>query len=94
METTIKVSKETKERILSLDLAEKGKTFDMIVNDLISYYKHTKKDYSKNLKKWKKSFDDHEEFMVKYGEDYQSYEKSKETLEKLFSWAKTKGFKP
>ena len=45
MITTIKIAEETKKRLLSLDLADKGKTFDMIVNELISSYQN-------NIKKW------------------------------------------
>jgi len=65
---------------MSLDLVEKGKTFDMIMNDLITFYQKFNKKYIKDYKKWEK--------------DYKKYDKEKEVWDKLFKWAKSKGFKP
>jgi len=93
METTIKTSKETKERILSLDLAEKGKSFDMIVNDLITFYQSSKKKYLKDSKKWNQSFKVHQKAMAEYQKEVQKHKNEKEIWEKLLLWAKSKGFK-
>lgn len=79
MITTIKISEDTKKRLSSLDLAEKGKTFDMIVNELVTNYKNVNKKYEKDYKKWEK--------------EMKEYEKTKNTWKKLLNWAKSKGFK-
>ena len=55
MATTIKITKETKERLESIDIAHKGKSFDMIVNDLVTYYEESKKKYEKEIKKYTKN---------------------------------------
>ena len=94
METTIKVSKETKERILSLDISEKGKTFEMIINELISYYQKIKKNYDKDYKTWKSRDKDYNKHFDNYKEDVKKYRDEKDTWDKLLKWAKTKGFKP
>lgn len=94
METTIKISKETKERILSLDLAEKGKSFDMIVNDIITFYQKSNKRYSKDYKKWEQSFKEHKKEMIKYQKEVNKYKNNEYTWKKLLSWAKSKGFNP
>jgi len=87
METTIKISKETRGRILSLDLAEKGKSFDTIVNELIGSYQKSKAKYAKDYKKWEQSLKVH-------GEEMEKYKKQREVWDKLLLWAKTKGFNP
>ena len=87
MTTTIKLSNETKERLEKLDLSEKGKTFDTILNDLMTYYENRKKQYDKDYKEWKKSF-------VKHKKAYDRYEKEKEMWDSLLKWAKKQGFKP
>jgi len=86
METTVKVQQETKKRLLRLDICEKGKTFDMIINDLISNYQHTYKDYKKNVSDWKKSMEEH-------GKRVENYNKEKVMWDRLLKWAKSKGFK-
>ncbi len=100
MVTTIKISEETRERLLSLDLAEKGKTFDMVVNDLITFYRETKKKYSNAHKKYETSSKAWEKQQHRYGRDLRAYEqkkhlyeKEKQTREKLLKWAKSQGFK-
>jgi len=94
METTIKISKETKKRILSLDLAEKGKSFDMIVNELVSSYQKSKVKYINDYKKWEQSFKIYEKEMIKHQESVKKYKKEEKVWEKLLLWAKTKGFNP
>ncbi len=94
METTIKVTKETKERILGLDLSEKGKTFDMIINDLITSYRGTSQKYKKDYKKWGKGMQVHKENLKDYEEKKKKYDKEKKLMQNLIRWAKSKGFKP
>ena len=103
----MKITGETKERLDSLDLAGKGKTYDMIINDLVTYYQKAKKAYAKNLKKWEDSMKDyekqvkeqnkrsqaHDKAMNKYNEERKKYNKEKEMWERLLKWAKSKGFK-
>jgi len=84
--TTIKLADETKKRILALDLAEKGKSFDVIINELITGYNKTSEKYKKDYKKW-------EEDYKKWEEEIKKYEKGKITWDKLLKWAKSKGFK-
>lgn len=93
METTIKISQETKKRILSLDLAEKGKSFDMIVNEIITIYQKSRKKYSKDYKNWEQAFKTNQKAMIKYQKEVQKYKNEKETWKKLLSWARSKGFK-
>jgi len=94
METTIKLTKETKQRILGLDLAEKGKTFNMIVNDLVTSYEKTTKQYKKDYSEWKKKNKEWVKQNEKYKEDYTKFQQRKEIFDKLLRWAKSKGFKP
>ena len=54
METTIKVTRETKERLSNLDISGKGKSFDMIVNDLITSYEKISKKQKKDYGNWEK----------------------------------------
>ena len=86
MTTTIKIAEETKDRLMSLELAGKGKTFDMLVNDLITFYQSSNKKYNKDYKKWEKS-------MKGYQQEYGVYKNQKDTWEKLLKWAKSQGFK-
>ena len=100
MVTTIKISEATRERILSLDLAGKGKTFDMIVNDLITFYIKINKQYVKEHKKYEsttKSFEkqqhEYEQYLRAYKQKEHIYKKEKQTRKKLLKWAKSQGFK-
>ncbi|MBU0907192.1 MAG: hypothetical protein KKD18_04330 [Nanoarchaeota archaeon] len=100
MTTTIKLMKETKKRLDSLSIAEKGRTYDMIINDLITYYNKSKKDYAKNLKKWEESMKVHERQVKEqdkrtkiYNESMKKYHGEREMWKRLFKWAKSKGFK-
>jgi hypothetical protein len=93
MITTIKIEKETKERLLSIDLAEKGKTFDMIVNDLVTFYQKSNKKYTDDYKEWEKSMKVYKKNVKEYDEDVKEYNKQKKVWIKLLKWAKTKGFK-
>lgn len=72
---------------MSLDLAEKGKTFDMTVNDLITFYQRYTKQYTQAHKKWEKGFKGWEK-------EFKQYESDKEVWNKLLKWAKLQGFKP
>ncbi len=94
METTIKVTNETKDRIRSLDLAQKDKTFDMIINDLITSYQKNTKKYKKDYSEWERRQKDWEKQNKKYKQDYSEYQRKKETMDKLVKWAKSKGFRP
>jgi soluble cytochrome b562 len=100
METTIKVSKETKDRILSLGIADKTKTFDMIINELVSNHQHYEKKYRNDVRAWEKSMRDYEKSndkwkkdMVKHERETKEYEKGKDVWVKLLKWAKSQGFK-
>lgn len=93
MVTTIKIEQETKDRLLGLDLAEKGKSFNTIVNELISSYKKKNKEYENAMKIHKRQAKEHQEHVKTYNKQVQSYEKRKEEWERLLSWAKSKGFK-
>ena len=100
MVTTIKIKNETKEKLKKLDLAEKGKSFDMLVNDLITFYQQMNKKYKKNSKVWEKSFKEyqrkvrvHEQQMEDYNKDMKKYKKEQIVWDKLLKWAKSKGFK-
>lgn len=100
MTTTIKVEEETKDRLLSLDLSEKGKTFDMLINDLITHYQMVNKKYMKDYKVWEKSWKTYQEEVKgyqkrkkKYQKDMKEQDKIKITWKKLLKWAKSKGFK-
>lgn len=86
MDTTIKVQEETKKRLLSLNLSEKGKTFDMIVNELITSYQKTSKEYKEDYKKWKEGMKEHEKRVA-------DYNKEKAMWDRLLKWAKSQGFK-
>lgn len=85
-QTTIKLATETKDRLTSLDIAEKGKTYDMMVNDLITTYQKFTKGYRKDVSKWKKE-------MKAYEKEKGEYDKEKLMWKRLLAWAKKKGFK-
>ena len=100
METTIKVHKETKNRLENLDLSGKGKTFDMIVNDLITSYLNINIKNKKNIKEWKQSMEvhkqsmeDHKQRLKTYESEVKEHHKQKIIWEKLLKWSKSKGFK-
>ncbi|MAG02487.1 hypothetical protein CMI42_04060 [Candidatus Pacearchaeota archaeon] len=107
METTIKVSKETKDRILSLRIADKSKTFDMIINELVSYYKNHEGKYKKDYGNWQKTMDKYNKGRTEYEKEYteykkdkvrhkkrqEEYERERKVWRKLLKWAKGQGFK-
>lgn len=93
MVTTIKLMNETKNRLDSLDIAGKNKTYDMLVNDLLTYYETKNKEYEKDYSDWKKN----QETWKKQNKDYvkiqKKYEEEKEQWLRLLKWAKKQGFK-
>lgn len=100
METTLKVSKETKDRILALPISEKGKSFDMLINELINYYQRNTKHYKKDYAAWKKRdteynklFEQHKKDLVQYNLKKKKNEQEREVFLKLLKWAKSQGFK-
>lgn len=93
MITTIKITKETRERLLSLEISEKDKTFDMIINDLITYYKTNQKDYKKDYANWKKDYSKYREDYSKYKKEVKETEEDKQMWKNLLKWAKSQGFK-
>jgi len=93
MDTTIKVQEETKKRLLSLDLSEKGKTFDMIVNELITSYQKTSKEYKEDYKKWKEDMKEYETKKKEHAKLVDNYNKEKAMWDRLLKWAKSQGFK-
>jgi len=86
MISTIKVTNETKDRLVALDLAQKNKTYDVLVNELITCYENTNKKYNKDYKDWKKSNKDYRKYL-------KDYKQEKDQWDKLLKWAKSKGFK-
>ncbi len=90
MDTTIKLSKETKNRLLKSTFSGKDKTFDMIINELLTYHDKNEKQYKQEHEAWKKRDD-------QYQTDYDKYKagqkKHEETWNKLLIWARKKGFK-
>ena len=54
MATTIKLELETKERMLKLDLAEKGKSFNVILTELIYFYEKNSRYHQKAVKEHEK----------------------------------------
>jgi len=107
METTIKLSKETKGRLSSLDLSDKSKTFDMILNDLITYYEKSQSAHNKDYDIWKSSMKEYHNKRGIWEMQMKDYEKRKKENEKqlknhnknkliwneLLSWAREQGFK-
>ena len=86
MITTIKLDNNTKERLLKLDIAEKGKSFDIIINELITNYNKGKKEYEKSMNDWKETINN-------YKRENEKWLKEKDTWDRLLAWAKSKGFK-
>jgi len=100
MATTIKIEKETRERLLNLDLTEKGKSFNIIINELISSYKNNNKEHKKRIKdhnkrtrEWEKVMEVHKKGMEAYKKEMQTAKEKKEMWKRLLKWAKSKGFK-
>lgn len=93
MATTIKIEKETRKKLLSLDLAEKGKSFNIILNELISYYEKNNKDYKKTIKDYNKQMQEYKKFMEIHKKEMQKVESEKDMWKRLLKWAKSKGFK-
>ena len=60
MVTTIKLDEETKERLLSLDLAEKGKSFNTIIIELISSYESRTEEHKKAMKKYQEQSEEYD----------------------------------
>jgi len=93
MSTTIKVSEETKERMKNLDLAGKGKSYDMMINDLITSYEQKHKNHAKSMKQWKRDMAAYEKNVEAYKKRIAKFDKEEESWKRLMKWAKTKGFK-
>lgn len=93
MQTTIKVTKETRNRLSQLDLSDKNKTFDAIINELMTFYQKSQKKYVKDYKNWERAFKRSEEDWKRHERELTNYEKNKEQFNKLLKWAKSKGFK-
>lgn len=91
--TTIKVTQETKKRLMSLDLSEKNKTFDIMINELTTHYQKHQKNYKKDHQDWKKAFEKSQKEWTTYQGRKTTWKKDQEQLTKLFRWAKSKGFK-
>ncbi|MBS3078872.1 hypothetical protein J4218_02010 [Candidatus Pacearchaeota archaeon] len=95
--TTIKISEDTKNRLLKLNISEKGKSFDILINELISIYERDTKRYQKDYEDWKKNHEKnkkaYEEWEKKNKEYKEKYSKEKQTWDNLLKWAKSKGFK-
>ena len=93
MDTTIKISKETKERLNALDLAGKNKTYDMLVNDLLTFYETRKEKYDKDYEDWKEETEEYKNRVKIYNKTHQKYVDEKEMWDRLLKWAKKQGFK-
>lgn len=95
--TTVKLADSTKKRLLDTDLAEKGKSFDMIINDLITSYQRNTKQYKKDYDNWKKGRkryeEEHDKWKKKTKKYDDKYNKEKEMWERLLKWAQSQGFK-
>ena len=91
--STIKITDETKKRLLSLDFAGRGKSFDMIVNDLVTSYEKNSKQYSKTIKKYNTNLKDWEMQMNKYKNNVNKYLNEEKIWKNLLKWARSKGFK-
>lgn len=96
----MKVTKETKKRITALGLATKGKTFDIIINELVSYYEKHEKKYSKDYKEWEKNnkawetgHEDWKKRTAEHKKELKEYAKRMKTWNHLIKWARSKGFK-
>ena len=100
MNTTIKLTKETKQRLDELPLVEKNKTYDTLVNELITYYKQNEKAYKKDMVDWRKQWDvykkdweTYEKNKKEHAKEVEAYNKQKKTWDNLLKWAKKQGFK-
>jgi|WetSurMetagenome_2_1015567.scaffolds.fasta_scaffold988391_2 hypothetical protein len=93
MATTIKIDPEIKNRLLKLDIAEKGKSFNTLITELILSYEKNNKDQQKRDKEYDKRLLEHKKAMELYYKQVQESEKEKEMWAKLLKWAKSKGFK-
>lgn len=95
--TTIKITEETKKRILKLDLVKKDKSFDIIINELISFYEKDNKKYKEDYKNWQNQYNTYQKELENYQKNRmkneERYEKEKEMWDRLLVWAKSKGFK-
>ena len=92
MATTIKVTEETKKRLLELDLAGKGKTFDMMINDLVTNYEKKNKDWNKDYSAWKKNNKTWVEGQKKWQKVFDQSKKEKKRWDSLMKWAEKNGF--
>ena len=93
MNTTIKISQETKKRLLGLDLTTKGKTFDMVINDILTFYEKSGREWKKSFAEYRKSTEEYEKNTALHKEALITYEKEKKMWDALLKWAKSKGFK-
>ena len=93
MSTTVKISEETKKRLLGLDLTTKGKTFDMVINDLLTFYDKSGKEWKKSFAEYRKSLKEYEKNTALHREAFRAYEKEKKMWDALLKWAKSKGFR-
>ena len=77
--------------------AEKGKTFDMIVNELISHYQKIQKDYKKDYTTWKKGNvawkKRDNEYDLLLDNHKKNLKNNQKVYKDLLKWAKSKGFK-
>ena len=93
METTIKLQKETKQRLSTLSIAEKGKSFDMIVNELITYHMKMEGKYKKDYIAWKKRDDEYTKLHEQHKKNVKKWKEEEQMWKRLLKWAKTQGFK-
>ena len=93
MNTTVKISQETKKRLLGLDLTAKGKTFDMVINDLLTFYEKSGREWKKSFAEYRKSLKDYEKNAALHKEALGTYKKEKKMWDALLEWAKSKGFR-
>ena len=91
--TTIKITKETKKRLSNLDLSGKNKTFDVIVNELVTYYQKHQKGYKKDHQEWRKALDRSEKEWNEWRKNKGKSNNQIKEYRKLIIWAKSKGFK-
>ena len=75
MVTTIKIEKETKERLLNLDLAEKGKSFNTIIIELISSYESQSEEHKKAMRKYQEQSTEYDKIIENHKKEV---EKSKQ----------------
>lgn len=93
MISTIKLTNQTKDRLIALDIAEKNKTYDVLVNELISYYENSQKRYKRDYKDWKNQLNVAQKQRDWYNKYQKEYEQEKKQWNKLLKWAKSQGFK-